>query len=330
VFRSEYDAELTKKLYRAAPVLIDETREGGNPWGIRLRRMFDKTNSSEAGDLKSASDLSEGERESGEWLATHEGDFGFQFDHRYKTMHGEQLREPSIEEYRDFDFRPTFELVAKRRAFDAYLERWDISNGAQSFLGFRRVARSTDERTVIASILPFMPSTYGWILTIQPTSSQQALLCANYNALAFDYCLRNALSQPSIPQGVFEQLPIIPPSRYTDKELAFIVPRVLELTYTAHDLAGWAKDLGHDGPPFRFDPERRAILRAELDAYYARLYGLSRDELRYILDPADVMPDYPSETFRVLKNNEKRQFGEYRTQRLVLAAWDRLQNGDLH
>ena len=80
-----------------------------------------------------------------------------------------------------------------------------------------------------------------------------------------------------------------------------------------------------DGPPFRFDPERRALLRAELDAYYAHLYGLTRDELRYILDPADLMgPDYPSETFRVLKTNELRQFGEYRTQRLVLEAWDRL------
>ena len=70
------------------------------------------------------------------------------------------------------------------------------------------------------------------------------------------------------------------------------------------------------------------LLFAELDAYYAHLYGLTRDELRYILDPADVMgPDYPSETFRVLKNNEIRQFGEYRTQRLVLEAWDRLFGG---
>jgi len=108
-------------------------------------------------------------------------------------------------------------------------------------------------------------------------------------------------------------------------DFAFIVPRVLELTYTAHDLQSWAADLGHTGPPFSWNPERRARLRAELDAYYARLYGLTRDELRYILDPADVMgADYPSETFRVLKNNETRQFGEYRTRRLVLEAWDAL------
>ncbi len=126
--------------------------------------------------------------------------------------------------------------------------------------------------------------------------------------------------------GYFKQFPVLPPDRYTDADLAYIVPRVLELTYTAHDLAGWAKDLGHDGPPFPFDPERRAILRAELDAYYARLYSLTRDELRYILDPAEVMgEDYPSETFRVLKNKELREFGEYRTQRLVLEAWKALE-----
>jgi hypothetical protein len=123
----------------------------------------------------------------------------------------------------------------------------------------------------------------------------------------------------------FKQLPVLPPDRYTAADLAFIVPRVLEMTYTAHDLAGWAGDLGYDGPPFGFDPHRRAQLRAGLDAYYANLYGLTRDELRYILDPADVLgEDYPSETFRVLKNNEQREFGEYRTRRLVLAAWDRL------
>ncbi len=85
------------------------------------------------------------------------------------------------------------------------------------------------------------------------------------------------------------------------------------------------RDLGYDGAPFAWSPERPALLRAELDAYYARLYGLTRDELRYILDPADIYgDDYPSETFRVLESNETRLFGEYRTRRLVLEASDRL------
>ena len=116
-------------------------------------------------------------------------------------------------------------------------------------------------------------------------------------------------------------MPVLPPSAYTPAHLAFIIPRVLELTYTSHSMAPFARDLGYDGPPFAWDEDRRAQLRAELDAWYARAYGLTRDELRYILDPADVKgPDYPSETFRVLKTNEIRRFGEYRTARLVLAG----------
>lgn len=122
-----------------------------------------------------------------------------------------------------------------------------------------------------------------------------------------------------------KQFPVLSPSAFTAPVIEFIQPRVLELTYTSHDLKPWAEDLGYDGPPFRFDPEHRTLLRAELDATYAYLYGLNRDELRYILDSANVMgPDYSSETFRVLKSNEIRQFGEYRTQRLVLEAWDKL------
>jgi hypothetical protein len=79
------------------------------------------------------------------------------------------------------------------------------------------------------------------------------------------------------------------------------------------------------GEPFRWDEVRRAQLRAELDAYYARLYGLTRDELRYILDPKEVHgEDFPGETFAVLKEEEVRLYGEYRTRRLVLEAWDNM------
>ena len=96
-----------------------------------------------------------------------------------------------------------------------------------------------------------------------------------------------------------------------------------ELAYTAYDLRPFAEDMGCHGEPFRWDEVRRAQVRAELDAYYARLYGLTRDELRYILDPKEVYgEDFPGETFRVLKEKEVKQFGEYRTSRLVLEAWD--------
>ena len=101
-----------------------------------------------------------------------------------------------------------------------------------------------------------------------------------------DYVARQKVGGTSLAYFYLKQLPFLPPERYTDADLAFIVPRVLELTYTAHDLKAWAQDLGFEGAPFTFDPDRRAEIRGELDAYYARLYDLHEDELRYILDPA--------------------------------------------
>ena len=150
-------------------------------------------------------------------------------------------------------------------------------------------------------------------------------LVANFNSLVLDYIAKQKASGGNLNFYVVRQFPILPPDKYTLSDIEFIGTRVLELVYTAWDMQPFAKDMGYDGEPFIWNPNRRALLRAELDAYYAKLYGLTRDELRYILDPADVYgADLPSETFRVLKNNEIRQFGEYRTQRLVLEAWDRM------
>ena len=156
-------------------------------------------------------------------------------------------------------------------------------------------------------------------------------LLANFNAIPFDFVARQKIGGTHMTYGCLKQLPTLAPSSYTAADLEFIVPRVLELTYTAWDMQPFAEDLGYDGPPFRWDQERRAMLRAELDAYYAYLYGLTREELCYILDPKAVKgEDFPSETFRVLKKTKRcaRSFGEYRTQRLVLEAFDRFASDD--
>jgi len=168
---------------------------------------------------------------------------------------------------------------------------------------------------------------------MRPPERKQLFACflANMGSIVLDYVARQKLGGLNLNYFTFKQLPFLTPDQYSDTDVDFITPRILELTYVAHDLEPWAKSLGFDGRPFIFNSERRALLRAELDAYYAKLYGLGYDELRYILDPADVMgEDYPSETFRVLKDKERKEFGEYRTQRLVLEAWHRIQTGDLH
>lgn len=226
-------------------------------------------------------------------------------------------------------YAPLLEAAPSLKTVDVALvfaERMLEMSCPQWLMGWRNITNSTNERSFICSAMPLCGVGHSmpiWTIDAQPKLA--AAFLGNTSALVFDYCARQKLGGTNMTFGYVKQFPTLPPDRYTDVDLAYIVPRVLELTYTAHDMAAWAQDLGHNGPPFPFNPERRAQLRAELDAYYARLYGLTRDELRYILDPADVMgDDYPSETFRVLKNSELREFGEYRTQRLVLAAWDAL------
>ena len=100
--------------------------------------------------------------------------------------------------------------------------------------------------------------------------------------------------------------------------------RVLELTYTAHDLEPFARDLGYEGPPFVWDDDRRHRLKSELDAIYAHMYRLDREELEWILDAPP-----PSASFPTLKKNEMKEFEEYRTQRYVLAAYDQMARGEL-
>lgn len=225
-----------------------------------------------------------------------------------------------------------------------FLDAWMDCRSPRWLMGWRDITNATNERTVIASVVPrvgvgnnmplmlFAPAT---------NAANQAALLGNLVCLTFDFVARHKVGGTHLNYFIYKQLPVLPPDRYTPADLAYIVPRVLELTHTAHDMQAWVNDLlaalpsadprppeqhGTPLPPFPWNPERRAQLRAELDAYYARLYGLTRDELRYILDPAAIMgADYPSETFRVLQKNEMREFGEYRTQRLVLKAWDELE-----
>jgi len=192
-------------------------------------------------------------------------------------------------------------------------------------MGWRDICRATDERTVIASVLPRTPVGNKIPLIFAKEDARHcAALLANLDSLPLDFVARQKIGGTTLNYFILKQFPVLPPTVYTEADLCFIVPRVLELTYTSHDLAAWAADLGHTGNPFGFDPDRRALLRTELDAYYARLYGLTRDELRYILDPADTHgSDYPTVTFPGLKRNEETAYGEYRTRRLVIEAWDR-------
>lgn len=226
--------------------------------------------------------------------------------------------------------------LAERADVLALAEHWLEVSCPKWLMGWRDVCRATDERTLIASAMPLAGVNHKtplWFVLPQYSAAHSAALLANFSALVLDYVARQKVGGASMSYFLLKQLPFIPPDGYTAEDLEFISRRVLQLTYTAHDLSAWAAALGYEGAPFEFDVGNRARVRAELDAYYARLYRLDRDELRYILDPADVMGhDYPTETFRVLKQREMntKGVGGYLTRRLVLEAFDRLQAGTLH
>ena len=193
-------------------------------------------------------------------------------------------------------------------------------------MGWRDIALRSVERTVIASAFPRVGTNHKVPLFYlsQPPRLAAAFL-ANMTSLSFDYIARQKIGGSSLTYFYLKQFPVLPPSTYSIDDLNFLVSRVLELTYTSYAMKPWAEDLGHSGTPFGWNEDRRGHLRAELDVFFARKYGLTEDELQYVLDPAKAKGSgYPSETFRVLKEREIRQFDEYRTERLVLEAWKRM------
>jgi hypothetical protein len=163
------------------------------------------------------------------------------------------------------------------------------------------------------------------LLYVKSSPAEALCLVGNLNSIVMDYAVKQKVSGANMNFYIMRQLPVLAPNMYSSNETEFIANRVAALSFNSSLLSEDLCDEFGAQALSATEREARAFLIAELDAFYAHLYGLTRDELRYILDPSDVMgPDYPSETFRVLKNNEIRQFGEYRTQRLVLEAWDRL------
>ena len=307
-------------------------REGAD-WvrsGLGQREGVLPVEGTDAGSLP----LSEGQPRTERYVPLYEAKMGDFFDHRaagYNQRGDERgyrvLPETTLEKHQDPDFEPDpyywvpdYEVSTRLRAAE-WRRDW--------LFGFKNVNSPTNQRTFICNVLPKwgLGNSMPFLLPVgYSTELAVAGFISSVSSIVFDYFVRQKAGGINLNYFYVKQFPILPPAFYTETRCAFLVPKVLELTYTSHALAPFARDLGHDGPPFTWDEERRAYLHADLDAFYARAYGLSRDELRYILDPADVKgPDYPSETFRVLKKKEIRQYGEYRTRRLVLAAWDRME-----
>ena len=431
VFRTRQDAELTKAIYQRVPVLVNEqTRE--NPWSVRFKQgLFNMSTDSYLFRTREQiekegyvlvgnrfirpSHTGRGIKGEGDvFLPLYEAKMIWHYDHRFGTYEGvssrssTQLPTPNEHQHANPNFliQPWYWVPAEE--VEDQLSDWKHG----WLLGFRNVARSTDERTAIFSMLPRVGVGHSMpVMFVDFSAYLIPCLLSNFTTICFDYAVRQKLGGMNLTYNYLQQFPVLPPSAYTTEDLHFIVPRVLELVYTSWDIKPFADDVWQSAtpelkdaifqqwkenrwatggnsfdlpewasaypeitpadpevlhsplaihhsshcplPPFKWDEKRRAHLQAELDAYYAHLYGLTRKQLRYILDPADLTEKeltdildpweevddpldptgyeercrkstFPGETFRVLKEKEIRQFGEYRTRRLALEAWEKL------
>lgn len=197
---------------------------------------------------------------------------------------------------------------------------------------FRNITNATNERTFLTGSIPRsgVGNSAPVIDYENARAIASALVLANMNSFPLDWAARFSVGGVNMNFFIVKQLPVLPPETYLEdavvglKYVELVVPRVLVLTYTANDLKGFARDLGYQGPPFPWDDVRRHRLQSELDAIYSHMYRLDRADIEWILDAPP-----PSSSFPALKRNEIDKFGEYRTQRYVLHAYDQLARGEL-
>lgn len=330
VFRTRRDAELTKKIYRLVPVLVRDGDPDGNPWGVEFQQgLFNMTSDSHL--FRTADELiAEGADLDGNvwrrarqtWLPLYEAKMAHQFTHRFgdytmKRDGYEGTALPDIPEDRlaapDFVVQPRYwvaepEVRSRMRDPDA---RW--------LLGFRDICRNTDERTLIASALPLVAVGHAEPLIHLARRDLAACLTAEFAAFATDYIVRQKVGGTHITFFIIKQLPVLRPESFEaacawsvrESVATWLAPRVLELTYTAWDIEGFALDLGWDDPPFRWDRDRRELLRAEIDAAFFHLYGLEREDVDYVMD-----------TFPIVRRKDEAKRREYRTKRLIVERYD--------
>ena len=352
IFRTRRDADITRCIYERHPVLVDLSgSEDHRAWPVRYSRMLDMANDSDL--FRTAAQLeSEGfypvegnrwKRGAELYLPLYQGRMIHQFDHRANSVriNPENTHNPYLSEgvseaqHADPGFLPSSQFWVPAQYVEVKLTR---SRGYA--LGYRHLTRPTDARTVIASIGPW--AGYGHSLGLytyddgmgglepEPpkrhlgtaSSATLSYLLANFNSYCFDYITRQKIPGTNLSAYVFEQLPVIANADYDrpfgEKTVGEIVQdHVLRLTFTSDDMFPFARDLGYTGLPFVWDAEERRHLRARLDALYFHLYGLSRDDAGYILD-----------TFPIVRRQDEKEFGSYRTKELILAYMNALAAGD--
>lgn len=325
IFRSRRDAEITKGIYSRLPVLAT-AGDGADTWGIRTKPgLFHMGNDASlfrtAAQLEGEGLVLQGNRYVGEgrlYLPMIEAKMVHLYSPRWATFDGVASRVLDERELSDPNYSPLPRYWVNSIDVEARLP-----DSRTWLLGVRDIARSTDERTCIVSVVERVAISGTLMLVFAAVTADAPLLLASLGSLALDYVARQKVGGTHLNPAVFKQLPIPTPADFdkpcpwlpAESIRAWLLPRVLELTFTYNGLSGFASDLGWHGPPFACDDYRRALIMAELDAAFFFVYGISREDADFILD-----------SFPVMRRSEERNLGEYRTKRLVLERYDSMAN----
>ena len=346
IFRTRRDAALTTAIYSRLPVLVDDSSGTEvKAWPVKYTTMFHMTNDSSLFRTRHELEEKEGayptggnrfRSKAGDWVPLYEGKMVQAYDHRAANVvvNPENQHRPA---------QPQPATLAQHESPDWLPDPQFWINLAGNpimkldyLLGFKDVTAPTNMRSMIAAVIPGtgVGNTLPLVLSDEPGSKlpaeSLALMLANMNTIVFDFVARQKIQGQHLNWFIVEQLPVIPLGLYKKtsfgkKTAAKIVREaVLELTYTAHDMAPFARDMGYVDkpgnvkPPFPWDEDRRLKLRAKLDAIYFHLYGITeRDDVRYIYS-----------TFPIVEREETATYGRYRSRDLCLAYMSALAAGD--
>ena len=354
IFRSKRDAELTTQIYAAKPILSLHRGKKNPLWPVVYNQMLNI--STDQGLFRTVEQLegTEGafsigqnrfQNAGGIWLPLYEGKMAQAFDHRASDVYinsenvfrqGQKLSIP-VEEKGDPNRYPATRFYVQEKD-----TRWP--NADAWTIAFKDVTATTNMRTMIAAMLPKSGVAHTFpvlslndeVVSRAPTA---AVILGCLNAIPFDYTARQKIPATHFTWYVLEQLPVIPlevikRTKFGDTSAwDLITEMVLELTYTAHDMAPFARDMGHIDdkgevlPPYQWNEVRRIRLKAKLDAVFFHLYGIfnpanreqSRDDIRYIYS-----------TFPIVERQEIKAHSRYLSRDLALAYCNTLAAGYSH
>lgn len=327
IFRSSRDAEITLSAYqRFGTIRHQKGSSKPKPWDVALTSMFHMSNDVdnfnsrvefEANGWQLVGNVFTRENTNGHMdrmLPLFESKMLHQFNHRWATFNdGEWATTPQPKlDSPNYDVLPRYWISE-----DALVSKVPGATTTPEWLiGWRKLARATDERTAIGLGFPTGGISDSANLIVANDTDKPYLLLI-LNSFMFDYVARQKVGGTNFNIFHLAQLPF--PSRDQLQNFArnrlkvgenWLTDHASELVYTSNSAAPFAQILGDSKAPFRFDPDRRAIIRAEVDAFFFHLFGANEDTLHFVLD-----------SFEVAKSNEESKFGEYRSKRLILQSF---------